>query len=215
MNFSNLLATMEKEARRRNAPVYRFSKLGRNNFQILVSAILSTRTRDETTIRVCEKLFKKIKTPQDVVRLGEKGLQKEIYGVGFYKNKSKLLVKCAKILIEKYGGKVPKIRKELLKLPAVGQKVANVVLVHAFGKSAIPVDVHVHRISNRLGIAKTKTPEQTEKELEKTIPKKLWKKFNTIFVAYGQTVCLPRNPKCTECGLSKICTYRRVKKQTF
>jgi len=215
MNFLSLLAVMEKEARKRNAPVYRFSKLGRNGFQVLVSAILSTRTRDETTIKVCEKLFKKIKTPQDVVRLGEKGIQKEIYGIGFYKNKSKLLVKCAKVLMEKHGGMVPEAKEELLKLPGVGRKVANVVLVHAFNKNAIPVDIHVHRISNRLGIVKTKTPEQTENELEKIVPKKLWKKLNTTFVAYGQTVCLPKNPKCAECRLSKICTYYRIKKQTF
>ncbi|MGB9719435.1 MAG: endonuclease III domain-containing protein [Candidatus Anstonellales archaeon] len=207
MNFSNLLATMGKEARKRNAPVYRFSKLTRNKFQILVSAILSTRTKDETTIKVCRSLFKKIKTPFDVVRLGEKRIQKMIYGVGFYKNKSKLLVKCAKILIEKYGGKVPERKKELLGLPGVGRKVANVVLVHAFNKSAIPVDVHVHRISNLLGIVKTKTPEQTENKLEKIVPKKLWKKFNIPMVAYGQTVCLPKNPKCEECGFKRVCMY--------
>jgi len=215
MDFSSLLATMEKEARKRNAPVYSFSKLGKNEFQILLCTILSTRTRDKTTKMVCEKILKKIRKPQDVLRFGEKKLQNEIYGVGFYRNKARLLVKCAKILVEKHGGNVPRTRKELLELPGVGRKVANVVLVHAFSKDAIPVDVHVHRISNRLGIVKTKTPEETEKGLEKIVPKKLWKKFNTTFVAYGQTLCLPRNPKCDECRLKNICMYYRVKKQTF
>ncbi|MEM2948278.1 MAG: endonuclease III [Candidatus Anstonellales archaeon] len=215
MNFPNLLATMEKEARKRNAPVYRFSRLARNNFQILLSAILSTRTKDETTIKVCEKLFKKIKTPQDVLRMGEKRIRRMIYGIGFYKNKSKLIIRCAKILVENYDGKIPKTKEELMKLPGVGRKVANVVLVHAFNKKAIPVDVHVHRISNRLGIVKTKTPEQTERELEKIVPKRLWRKLNTTFVAYGQTICLPKNPKCKQCRLREGCMYYRSKKQTF
>ena len=211
MNFPTFLAIMEKEARKRNAPVYQFSKLGRNNFQILVSAILSTRTRDETTLKICSRLFKKIKTPQDVIRFGERRMQKMLYGIGFYKNKSKLLIKCANILIGKYNGKIPKTKKELLEHPGVGSKVANVVLVHAFNKSAIPVDIHVHRISNRLGIVKTKTPEQTERELEKIIPKKVWRKFNTAFVAYGQTICLPKTPKCRECRLKEICRYNLMR----
>ena len=117
----------------------------------------------------------------------------------------------SKMLLAEFDGIVPQSRDSLISLPGVGRKTANVVLVYAFGKNEIPVDTHVHRISNRLGLVKTKTPEQTEEELRKVIPKKYWKKLNHAYVAYGQTICSPRNPKCQECKLNRICPRISVK----
>ncbi len=195
---------MEREAKKRNAPVYSF-KGNRNPFQILISAILSTRTRDEQTIKVSERLFKEVREPRDVLRMGEEKLAEMIRGVGFHRTKAKNIVKLSKILVEKYGSKVPDNIDDLLKLPGVGRKVANIVLANAFGKPAIAVDTHVHRIANRMGIVDTKRPEETEKELMKVVPKNLWHRINRPFVGFGQTVCKPIKPLCGECPFAEKC----------
>ncbi len=159
---------------------------GDDAFKTLVSTLLSSRTRDETTFTVCERLFKKVHNFQDLGQLGKLEIRNLIYPVGFYKTKAKNLSKTAKRLVEVYGGNVPQTIDELIKLPGVGRKTANLVLARAFGKPAISVDTHVHKIANLLGWVNTKTPEQTEKELMKIIPKKYWRDINRLFVSIGR-----------------------------
>lgn len=205
-----ILKQMHKEAAKRNAPVFRAEQKTRKTpFTILVFTMLSARTKDETTTKVVERLFKKAKTPKQILSLGKNKLEKLLYGVGFYRVKAKNLIELSKILEKK--GKVPDTFEELTELPGIGRKTANIILARAFGKSTVGVDVHVHRMSNRLGLVKTKKPEETEKALVKQIPKKHLRTLNRNFVAFGQTVCLPRNPMCSICPLSKLCPKTNVK----
>ena len=204
LSWERLLDVMEREAKRRGAPVYSF-KGKRNPFQILISAILSTRTRDEQTIKVCERLFRIVEKPEDLLKLSEEELADLIREVGFHRTKAKNLRRVAEILVKEYGSKVPDSLEELLKLPGVGRKVANIVLANAFGKPAIAVDTHVHRIANRMGVVRTKRPEETERELMKIVPKELWHKVNKPFVGFGQTVCKPQKPLCEECPFKDVC----------
>jgi len=176
-------------------------------FQTLVAASLSARTKDTTTLPIVVNLFKRYKKPEDFLRLNVEQIERLIYPVGFYRTKARNLKKLSETLIKNYRGKVPGTIEELTKLPGVGRKTANCVLVYSFKKQAIPVDVHVHRISNRIGLVKTKTPEETEQALMKTVDKRYWNKVNETFVIYGQTVCLPINPKCSECKIRKYCDY--------
>jgi len=182
-----------------------------NQFQILVATILSARTKDELTEDVSRKLFKKVKSPSDLLKLSKEELEKEIYPIGFYKTKARNLLKLARILLEEYDGKVPNRFEELLKLPGVGRKTANIVLSYAFGKPAIAVDTHVHRIFNRWKFVNTRTPEETEIVLRKKLPKKLWKKVNNILVTFGKSICKPINPLCEKCPINKICPYPKIK----
>jgi endonuclease-3 len=210
--ISWILETMKRKAGNRNAPVNKIKKVvGTDPFRSLVFTILSSRTKDENTIIAAGNLLKVAPTPKKLAAMKTEQIEKLISKAGFYRVKAKNLLSMALMLIEKFNGKIPESRDELILLPGVGRKTANVVLVYAFGKKEIPVDVHVHRISNRLGIVKTTKPEQTEFELQKIIPKKYWRKLNHAFVAYGQTVCIPRIPKCNECRLNKICWRVSVK----
>ena len=199
-----ILQQMKSEAKKRDAVVFRAESSTRDTpFKILVFTLLSARTKDETTMKVVAKLFKRAKTPRQVASLGKKELEKLLYGVGFYKVKAKHLLEASKI-VDKLGT-VPDTLEGLLKLPGVGRKTANIVLARAFGKNTLGVDVHVHRISNRLGLVKTKKPEDTEHALVKLLHEKHLRTLNRNFVAFGQTLCLPRNPRCAICPLNKIC----------
>jgi len=188
---------MEEEARKRKAPVYTLKEFLNTPFQHLIFAVLSSRTRDEQTARVAEKLFKKVKSPEDLVAMPVEEIEELIRGVGFYKVKARKLKELANELVKR--GSVPDTYEELVKLPGVGRKTANVVLASAFGKAAIGVDTHVHRVSNRMGIVETKKPEETEEELKKLIPVNLWARINKAMVGFGQTVCKPIKPLCNEC----------------
>jgi len=179
-------------------------------FQILISTVLSARAKDTTTVPLAKKLFQKYKTPKDFIAANIKDLEKEIYPIGFYRTKAKNIKELSKLIASRYKGKVPQDLDELLTLPGVGRKVANCVLVYAFKKPAIPVDIHVHRVSNRIGLVKTKTPEQTERELTELIPKKHWLDINEVFVTHGQNTCLPRNPKCSACPIRNYCDYYKT-----
>ena len=177
--------------------------------QILIGTILSARTRDENTTVAVSNLFAKYKTAKELANADTKKIEKLIKSTGFYHVKAKRIKDVAKILLEQHNGKVPADIDELLKLPGVGRKTANCVLVYAFNKPAVPVDTHVHRIANRLGLVQTKTPEQTEMELVSAIDKKYWTKINDTFVMFGQTVCKPIGPLCEPCLLKKNCKYYR------
>jgi endonuclease-3 len=166
----------------------------RRPYRVLISTILSHRTKDENTHRASSNLFDKYPTAEDVAN-------------GFYKVKAQRVKEVSKILLEEYDGEVPRGFDELMSLPSVGRKTANCVLVYAFGELAVPVDVHVHKISNRLGLASTKTPEQTEAELVKLVPRKYWLDLNELFVRFGQDICRSVGPKCDECNFSSFCLY--------
>jgi len=176
-------------------------------FKILIGTILSARTRDENTTKVVNKLFARFKTPQDLASGDVQEIKKIIHSIGFYNVKAERVKQVSQILVAKYSGKVPSDISSLLELPGVGRKTANCVLVYAFDKPAIPVDVHVHRISNRLGLVSTKMPEQTELELSKLVDRRLWTKVNNTFVMYGQNICLPVRPNCKACPLKRMCRY--------
>jgi endonuclease-3 len=191
---------------------YNLSMLGQfkskyTPFQILISTVLSARAKDTTTIPLAKQLFQKYKTPSDFAKANTKALEKAIYPIGFYRNKTKNIKKLSKILLKKYKGRVPKDFDNLVGLPGVGRKTANCVLVYAFNIPAIPVDVHVHRVSNRIVLVKTKKPEETEEQLQESIPEKYWLDINEVFVTHGQNTCLPRNPKCPSCPIQKHCDY--------
>lgn len=176
-------------------------------FKILIGTILSARTRDENTTKVVAKLFARWKTPQELASADIGGIKQVIKSIGFYNVKAARIKQVAQLIVDKFAGQVPCDIDQLLELPGVGRKTANCVLVYAFNKPAIPVDVHVHRISNRLGLVETKTPEQTEEELAKMVDKKLWTKVNDTFVMYGQNICLPIKPNCKVCDLKSSCRY--------
>ena len=178
---------------------------------ILIGTILSARTRDESTSAVVRELFSKYKTARSLARAKLSDVEKIIKRTGFYHVKAKRIIQVASIINSKYSGRVPKTMEELLGLPGVGRKTANCVLVYAFDKPAIPVDTHVHRISNRLGLVKTKIPEKTEIELMKKIPKEYWIRINDTFVMYGQNICKPISPMCSVCQIKKECSYYKTR----
>jgi len=178
-------------------------------FRILIGTILSQRTRDEKTTLATERLFGRFKGPEDLAKAKVSEVRELIRPAGFYNMKSKSIIKVAKQLVEEFGGEVPSDIDALMSLPSVGRKTANCVLVYGFDKPAIPVDTHVHRISNRLGLVETKTPEETEAELVKTVPKRYWLELNDLFVRFGQTTCKPIGPRCGECTLRARCRYYR------
>jgi endonuclease-3 len=183
---------------------------GSDPFRILIGTILSHRSRDENTERATENLFSVYKTPAQLAEANVRTVKKLVRPSGFYNVKATNVIRTSKQLVEDFDGKVPDNMEDLLKLHAVGRKTANCVLVYAFNKPAIPVDTHVHRISNRLGLVKTKKPEETEAELVKTVPKRYWLDLNDTFVRFGQTTCKPIGPRCSECSLRSVCDYYRT-----
>jgi len=180
-------------------------------FSILIGTILSARTKDENTTKVVKVLFSKYKNAKDLAKARLTDVEKIIKSIGFYHVKAKRIIEVAKIIDSKYGGDVPDNIEKLIELPGVGRKTANCVLVYAFDKPAIPVDIHVHRISNRLGLVETKTPEETEFELMKKIPKKFWLEINDTFVMYGQNICKPISPMCNVCKIKNLCKHYKTK----
>jgi len=174
-------------------------------FRVLISTVLSLRTKDETTTAASRKLFKLADNPSDMLKLSEKEIIKAIYPVGFYKTKAKNIKSICRDLISKYDSKVPDDIDELLKLKGVGRKTANLVVTLGYSKPGICVDTHVHRISNRLGYIKTKTPDKTETALRKKLPEKYWIDYNSLLVSFGQHLCRPISPFCSRCPVIKFC----------
>ena len=176
-------------------------------FQMVVMTLLSSRTKDSTTIPIVKKIFAQYRTPQDFLKIPLQILEKELYGIGFYRVKANNIKKLSKVIIKKYNGIIPANFGELIALPGVGPKTANCILNYKFNIPAIAVDTHVHRISNRLGWIKTKTPAQSEEALKKTVPQRFWSKVNMLLVNHGQKICFPINPKCTICPVQKYCEF--------
>ncbi len=178
---------------------------GNDPYVILISCLLSLRSRDITTYPVCKNLFARARTPQEMLALSHKELEKIIHPVNYYRKKALLLKEVSNDLLERFNGQVPKTEKELLSIKGVGPKTAALVLGQAFNIPAICVDTHVHRISNRLGLISTKTAEQTEIELKKIVPQKYWIRLNHLLVMWGQNICVPISPFCSRCALFPLC----------
>lgn len=183
-------------------------------FKILIGTILSGRTRDETTTKVVKTLFKRFKNAKELAEGNLEEVKQIIHSIGFYNVKAKRIIEVSQLIVKRFDGKVPNSIEKLLELPGVGRKTANCVLVYGFNKPTIPVDTHVHRISNRIGLVNTKTPEKTEIELNNIINKKYWLRLNNIFVMYGQNICLPVAPKCELCELKKMCKFYHASAKT-
>lgn len=184
----------------------------RDPFLILISCLLGLRSRDSTVFPICYRLFQVAKTPEAIVHMPLSELHNIIYSVGFYRNKALIIKHVSSEVIARFKGKVPCTSQELLSIKGIGPKTAALVLAEGFGIPAICVDVHVHRISNRLGIVQTKTPKETEEALKELLPKKYWIEINTLLVKWGQNICLPVSPKCSQCPLFTLCDRVGVKK---
>jgi endonuclease-3 len=205
-NIAKVIHLLQSELGTQKLPIVSdLAVRNRNPFQILISTLLSLRTKDEVTERATARLFAHADTPEEILRLSEDEIIEAIYPVGFYRNKARTILHICSVLIEKYDSKVPDTIEELLTLKGVGRKTANLVVTLGYKGDGICVDTHVHRISNRLGYVKTTTPEETEFALRGKLPKKYWKDFNTLLVAFGRNICRPISPLCSICPASVYC----------
>lgn len=177
------------------------------SFELLIATILSAQTTDVQVNKVTEDLFQEYNTPEAMLKLSQQELEEKINSIGLFRNKAKYILKTCRILLDEFGGEVPETRKELLKLSGVGRKTANVVLANAFFKAAFPVDTHVFRVSERLGLSSGQNVSQTEKELTDLIPKKYWIDFHHWLIDHGRALCKAQNPDCENCFASNLCTY--------
>ena len=182
----------------------------KNPFLVLISCLLSLRTKDTTTLPVCERLFAHVNSIDGFLRLSPEAIEKMIYPVGFYKTKARTILGICRDLKDRFNSEVPNDLDQLLTFKGVGRKTANLVLTEGFGKLGVCVDTHVHRISNRLGYVKTETPEQTEFALRKKLPVQYWIEYNALLVTWGQNVCKPISPLCSQCPVIKICERNGV-----
>jgi endonuclease-3 len=185
---------------------------GRNPYLVLISCLLSLRTKDSVSLPASQELFKFARTPHEMLKIPVPFLEKIIYKTGFYRRKAQVLRHVSQALIERFHGKVPNTKEELLSLPGVGDKTANLVLGEGFGIPAICVDTHVHRISNRLGLVKSRTPKETEEQLKKVLPEDYWIEYNHLMVMWGQNICVPVSPFCTTCAVADLCPRIGVKR---
>lgn len=213
MKIKKIYSILDKEMQRYTIPlVESINKQHKKPFFVLVATILSARTLDGVTSKVCDKLFVKVRNFKDLEEISEKELEKLLFPVGFYKTKARHLKKLPGVIKDKFRGKIPDNIEELLELPGVGRKTANLVVGVAFDKPGICVDTHVHRITNILGIVNTKTPLETEMKLREILPKELWSKTNYIFVLLGQNICFSRKPNCGVCPIKEMCDVWKKKR---
>ncbi|MDD3804607.1 MAG: endonuclease III [bacterium] len=212
IDLDEVVFRLKKEYKKYRQPIVsRVKEISSDPFRILVSTVISLRTKDAVTETASLALFKLASTPEKMVHLKREQIERAIYPAGFYRNKAKAIIEISKTLLEKHNGRVPDNLDELLALKGVGRKTANLVLSLGYNIPAICVDTHVHRISNRLGAVKTKTPEETEFALMKILKKKDWIIYNDLLVTWGQNVCKPINPQCVNCVLNDICEYGKDK----
>ena len=215
MNSSDLPAVLRKL--RKITKTWRIPALTEISYQldpfrVLVSCLLSLRTRDKITEAASKKLFILANTPQKILLLEPKQVEKTIYPVAFFRNKTLRLYEICRILVDENGGKVPDELDQLLKLKGVGRKTANLTLILGHGKLGICVDIHVHRITNRWGYVQTKSPNETERVLRKKLPKRYWMEFNNLLVSFGQNICKPQSPYCSKCCVAEYCKQAGVKR---
>ncbi len=207
-HIDEIFATLKQELRMYQQPIVSRSNhdIPDTPFVTLISCLLSLRTKDEVTEQASGRLLTKYNSPEKILSLPEQQIASLIYPVGFYKTKAKRIKEISQTILERYGGKVPDDFDELLKLKGVGRKTANIVMVYGHKKHGyLPIDAHCHRIPNRLGWIRTKTPEETEQALKKTLPERYWDDFNELFVTFGQTICVPVSPLCSRCPVELYC----------
>lgn len=206
LDIHKIVQTLRTAVKELEVPIVtEISRIRRNPFDVLISTVLSLRTKDQVTREASKKLLSVASTPEELLTLPEQDIERLIYPVGFYKTKAKNLKEICGELIEKYGGSVPDSIDELLKLKGVGRKTANLVITLGFGQPGICVDTHVHRVSNRLGYVKTKSPLETEMVLREILPKEYWIEYNDLLVTWGQNVCRPISPFCSKCEILNYC----------
>lgn len=211
--ISKAINILKKEIKRWKVPIVGVvANESKDPFKILISCVLSLRTKDETTAGAAGRLFKLADTPKVMLMLSPEEIEKAIYPVGFYRVKAKNIVSICRDLVEKYNSRVPDEIDELLELKGVGRKTANLVVTLGYKKPGICVDTHVHRISNRWGYVKTKNPEETEYALRKRLPKRYWLIYNDLLVTYGQNICKPISPLCSQCKIARFCDRVGVQK---
>lgn len=184
----------------------------RSPFRILVSTVISARTKDEVTSLASERLFEAASTPEEMERLGEESIAGLIYPAGFYRTKARSILALSRMLIDDFASEVPAGLDELLMLPGVGRKTANLVVTLAFGGLGICVDTHVHRIVNRIGALATANPKETEFALRSVLPKRYWIEINDLLVTYGKEICRPISPRCSKCALTRRCARAGVER---
>lgn len=210
-NIDKVVAILKEKVRDLPDPsVTLVGKKWKDPFLVLISCILSLRTKDATTLPASERLFRLADTPQKMVRLKPVVVEKVIYPVGFYRTKARVILGVCRDLIEKFNGKVPADLDTLLTMKGVGRKTANLVLTEGFGLPGVCVDTHVHRISNRFGFVSTQTPYETEMALRKKLPQKYWIEYNALLVAWGQNICKPVSPWCSRCAVFSYCSRKGV-----
>ena len=202
-NIHHVIRALEREVRKWQEPVVGHYR--DDPFTTLISCLLSLRTKDETTRAASGRLFRLARTPRRMLRLPVRTIERAIYPVGFYRTKARTVRRVCQTLLTRYGGRVPDDLDELLTIKGVGRKTANLVVTLAFRKDGICVDTHVHRISNRWGYVRTKTPEQTEMALRKKLPRRYWQIYNDLLVTFGQNLCHPTSPWCSRCPLDRVC----------
>lgn len=205
MNDIDKIVKQLKAAKQPQSDFVKLMDSFKNPYLVLIACILSLRTNDKTTYPATLRMLELGKTPAEFACCPTEKLEKAIYPVGFYANKAKQIIELSKQLVENYNSQVPDSIEELIKFKGVGRKTANLVLSEGFNKPAICVDVHVHRIFNRLGYVKTKTPEETEFALREKLPRKYWIDINSLLVTHGQNVCKPIKPLCSQCPISEFC----------
>jgi endonuclease-3 len=205
-HIADIVRLLTRELNKGELPVVTLlAEERRGPFPILISTLLSLRTKDEVTAVASERLFALADTPEEMLKLTEAEIRRAIYPAGFYRNKAKTIRLVCRELMDRFDSRVPDTIEQLLTLPGVGRKTANLVVSLGFGKPAICVDVHVHRIANRLGYVATKTPEETEYALREKLPRRFWLSFNTLLVAFGRKICRPVSPWCSICPVAKYC----------
>lgn len=207
--ISIVLDILKEEVKQWSKPVV--SAMKKDPYKILISTILSLRTKDSTTEIASKNLFEIADNPYDMIKLTNEEIEKAIYPVGFYRKKAITIKQISKEIISKYNGKVPDDLDKLLSLKGVGRKTANLTITLGYNKLGICVDTHVHRITNRWGYVNTKTPDETEMKLREKLPKKYWIEINDLLVSYGQNLCKPISPKCNKCKIEKYCSKINVK----
>lgn len=213
-NISDVIFRIRQSVKNLEDPsVTLVGKKFRSPYLVLISCLLSLRTKDSTTLPASERLFALAKTPEDMVNLKVAQIEKAIYPVGFYKTKAQRILDISRELITRYQSKVPQTIEGLLEFKGVGRKTANLVLTEGYNIPAVCVDTHVHRISNRFGFVQTKTPDQTESALRKKLPQEYWIEYNALLVVWGQNVCRPISPKCSECCVRSFCAQKDVGKK--
>jgi len=205
-DIHRVVEILEETVKRWKEPVVGVVARQRDPFKVLVATLLSLRTKDETTREAAQRLFARADSPAGMIELGEDAIATLIYPVGFYRNKARTIAETAGEILTKYHGSVPDTVDELLKLKGVGRKTANLVVTLAYNKPGICVDVHVHRIANRLGYIHTKNPGQTETALREKLPEKYWIRLNDILVTFGQNLCKPVSPFCSRCPVRTYCS---------